>query len=203
MDTTENAATVVGFDDSVLERMVVAVERVRERLKRATAALEAAAVPYAVVGGNAVAAWVSRIDPAAVRNTVDVDLLVRREDFETVQRVLESVGFEYHHTFGVPAFIDGPEGKVREAIHLLFANEKVRADYALPTPDLESAEPHESFRVIGLNQLVTMKLTSFRRKDQVHLGDMLEVGLIDANWLSKLPADLATRLQTLIDDPDG
>ena len=38
-----------------LDRMVRAVEKVRERLLRATAALENAAVPYAVVGGNAVA----------------------------------------------------------------------------------------------------------------------------------------------------
>jgi hypothetical protein len=40
------------------------VEKVRERLRRAAAALEAAGVPYAVAGGNAVAAWVSRVDEA-------------------------------------------------------------------------------------------------------------------------------------------
>ncbi len=33
---------------------------------------------YAVAGGNAVAAWVSRVDEAAVRNTQDVDLLLVR-----------------------------------------------------------------------------------------------------------------------------
>lgn len=52
-----------------LERMVRAVEKVRDRLLRAARALEAAGVPYAVAGGNAVAAWVSRVDVAAVRNT--------------------------------------------------------------------------------------------------------------------------------------
>jgi hypothetical protein len=50
-----------------LDRMVRAVEKVRERLLRATAALEAAGIPYAVVGGNAVASWVSRVDESAVR----------------------------------------------------------------------------------------------------------------------------------------
>ena len=55
--------------DIVLERMVRAVEKVKDRLLRATAALEKAGVPYAVVGGNAVAAWVARVDEAAVRNT--------------------------------------------------------------------------------------------------------------------------------------
>ena len=55
-----------------LDRMVRAVEKVRLRLLRAVKALEADAVLYAVIGGNAVAAWVSRIDEAAVRNTQDV-----------------------------------------------------------------------------------------------------------------------------------
>src|SRR5271157_6455837 len=52
-----------------LERMVRAVEKVRIRLLRAATALEQAKVPYAVVGGNAVAAWVARMDETAVRNT--------------------------------------------------------------------------------------------------------------------------------------
>ena len=46
------------------ERMSNAVENVRKRLLRAVAALDSAHVPYAVVGGNAVAAWVSRVDEA-------------------------------------------------------------------------------------------------------------------------------------------
>jgi hypothetical protein len=38
-----------------------AVAKVRERLLRATAALNQAGIPYAVVGGNAVASWVANI----------------------------------------------------------------------------------------------------------------------------------------------
>jgi hypothetical protein len=71
-----------------------------------------------MAGGNAVAAWVARVDRAAVRNTQDVDLLVRR-------------------------------------------------------------------------------------KDQIHLLDMLSLGLIDASWLPRLVPKHAARLQQLIDDPDG
>ena len=41
-----------------LQRMERAVEKVRNRLLRSTAALEAAGIPYAVIGGNAVMAWV-------------------------------------------------------------------------------------------------------------------------------------------------
>src|ERR1700722_10145385 len=55
------------------ERALMAAEKVKERLRRATRALDTAAVPYAVAGGNAVAEWVSRIDEDAIRNTRDVD----------------------------------------------------------------------------------------------------------------------------------
>jgi len=58
------------------QRMIEAVEADRERVLRATAALREANIPYAVAGGNAVAAWVARVDRAAVRNTQDVDILV-------------------------------------------------------------------------------------------------------------------------------
>lgn len=68
-----------------LDRVVNAVEKVRQRLLRIAAALEAAGVPYAVAGGNAVALWISRVDEAAVRNTRDVQILVRRDDFEPVR----------------------------------------------------------------------------------------------------------------------
>ncbi|HEY2148526.1 MAG TPA: hypothetical protein VGH32_11350, partial [Pirellulales bacterium] len=69
------------------------MELVRERLLRATAALEKAEVPYAVAGGNAVASWVSRVDCAAVRNTQDVNILVRRTDFERVRKAMIEAGF--------------------------------------------------------------------------------------------------------------
>ena len=45
--------------------MVSAVEKVRDRLRRTVVALEGAGIPDAVIGGNAVAAWVSEVDEAA------------------------------------------------------------------------------------------------------------------------------------------
>ena len=57
--------------------------------------------------------------------------------------------------------------------------------------------------VVRLDALVQMKLTSFRRKDQVHLVDMPELGWIDATGLPDLLPQLADRLQQLIDDPEG
>ena len=58
-------------------------------------------------------------------------------------------------------------------------------------------------RVLGLEALVRMKLTSHELKDRVHLLDLLEVGLIDATWCQKFPPALAARLQELIDNPNA
>jgi hypothetical protein len=183
--------------------MVRAVEKVRERLLRTTAALDGAGVPYAVIGGNAVAAWVTRVDEAAVRNTRDVDILLRRADLPAAKVALEQAGFSYHETLDVHMFIDGPQGSARDAVHLLFAGEKVQPDYAAPNPELAESERGEHFQVVSLVALVRMKLTSFRRKDQVHIQDMIEVGLIDATWPARFPPELAARLQELLDDPNG
>src|SRR5690349_4214617 len=89
------------------ETMIRAVEKVRERLERATAALEAAGVPYAVIGGNAVAAWVSRVDPSAVRNTADVDILLRRPDLAAADSALQAAGFIPPEVLGVTMYLDG------------------------------------------------------------------------------------------------
>ena len=185
------------------DRMIRAVEKVKERLTRATTALEAAGVPYAVIGGNAVAAWVSRVDEAAVRTTQDVDLLVRRADFGAVRAALEAAGFVYRHSVGTDRFLDGAGAKARDAVHTLFAGEKVRPEYALPAPDVAESELSQSYRVLTLEALARMKLTSFRRKDQMHLLDLIDVGLIDASWRDRLPAELAPRLQELLDNPEG
>ncbi|BBO32456.1 hypothetical protein [Lacipirellula parvula] len=203
MSTAQPTPTVVSFGSDVLERMVLAVEQVRERLHRSTQALEAAGIPYAVVGGNAVAAWVSTVDPGAARNTVDVDLMVNRADFDAVKLAMAGAGFIYQEVHGVHMFLDGPEGQPRSAIHILFAGEKVDPRYATAAPDLSSSEQNEAYRLVGLEPLVRMKLTSFRRKDQVHLQDLIDVGLIDAAWPSRFTPDLAARLQELLDDPQG
>ncbi|MEN6450907.1 MAG: nucleotidyltransferase family protein [Thermoguttaceae bacterium] len=191
------------YGDVSWQRMERAVERVRERLLRAAAALEQAGVPYAVVGGNAVAAWVSRVDEAAVRNTKDVDILVRREDLPAVIEAMSKAGFLHRHAAGIDMMLDGSEAKARDAVHLVFAGEKVRPEYVLPTPDVAESEPAAAFRLLSLESLVRMKLTSFRRKDQMHLLDLIDVGLIDATWLGRLRPELAARLQELLDNPEG
>ena len=185
------------------ERMIGAVEDVRKRLDRAVRALSDAGIDYAVVGGNAVAAWVSRIDRAAVRNTRDVDILLNRSDLEAANAAMEAAGFVYRQVKSIDMFLDGKGAKARDAVRITFAGEKVRDDYTVTAPTLEEVDDDVAFRVVSLNALVRMKLTSHRTKDRVHLQDMIEVGLIDDNWPTKFPAELGKRLQALLDDPDG
>src|SRR6266550_2870661 len=91
------------------EKALMAAEKVKERLRRATKSLDDAGVPYAVVGGNAVAEWVARADEGAVRNTRDVDLLIRRLDLPAARTTLEGAGFVYHQLLDMDVFIDGPQ----------------------------------------------------------------------------------------------
>ncbi len=100
-------------------------------------------------------------------------------------------------------FLDGPEAKARDAVHIVFAAEKVRPDYSASTPDVSDSEETETFRLVTLEALVRMKLTSFRDKDRVHLRDLIGVGLVDENWLQKVAVPLRSWLQELLDSPEG
>ena len=201
--------TVVALAPVSWQRMEQGIEQVRRRLERAAAALTNAGIPYAVVGGNAVAAWVSRVEVAAVRNTRDVDILLRREDTDRACAALEAAGFVHRHLTSLgkagsmDVFLDGPEAKVRDAVHVLWAGEKAVPDAIEPTPELTKTESADGFELIPLKDLLWMKLTSFRDKDRVHLRDLASVGLVDGSWVAKFPAALGQRLQAILDDPEG
>jgi hypothetical protein len=198
MDTIPNQVQY-----QTLERMVIAVEKVKARLQKSAAALEAAGVPYAIIGGNAVGSWVESVDPSAVRTTVDVDILLNRQDFEAAKLALESVGFHYANVLGVDVFLDDMQSNPRDAVHILWSGEKVKESYAATTPQLSESQILGNRRVVSLEALVRMKLTSYRRKDQVHVQDMIGVGLVNDSWLTKYPEPLQGRLKELLDDPEG
>src|SRR3984893_1901076 len=193
----------VGMNEDILDRRERAVAKARERLLRATAALNELGIPYAVVGGNAVASWVATIDEGAVRNTRDVDILVRRSDLPAITTALEGAGFGAGDLLDVVMFRDGADGKPTDAVHLLFAGEKTRPDHLLPAPEIQTVKDPADFPVIALESLVLMKLLSNRRKGQVHVQDMNGVRLNDQSWLPNLPPELADRLKHILDTPDA
>jgi hypothetical protein len=203
MNTEEWRSTDLLVDEELLERMVRAVEKVRDRMHRSTRALQEAGIPYAVIGGNAVAVWVARVDESAVRNTQDVDILLRREDLEAAKVALSEAGFVFRHIKGIDMFLDGPNAKVRDAVHIIFAGERVRAGDVIPAPEIGESEATPLYHVVALESLVKMKLTSFRDKDRMHRRDMIGVEMIDETWLPRLPTELSSRLKELLDNPEG
>lgn len=161
--------------DALWDRMERAVEKVRERLERTVKCLEAAGIPYAIVGGHAVRAWVAQADEAAVRTTRDVDILLRRADLPRAVEAMERAGFVHRHVSGIDMFLDGAKAKTRDAVYVVFAGEK---DHPTPAPDVSETTLLENQPVLQLESLVRMKLNSFRDKDRMHLRDMLSVHAI-------------------------
>lgn len=187
----------------VFDTMFGAVEKVRERLERACKALEDDQVPYAIIGGNAVAAWVATVDDGAVRNTRDVDILLRDEDLDRATMALAKVGFVRDSVKNVTVFLDGPEGKPSQGLHILRAGTKVRPEYVTAAPQVEQSVTIEGKKIVELEALDGMKLNSFRDKDRTHLRDMIQIEMINAGWPSRFPPVLGARLQALLDDPEG
>jgi len=191
--------TITG--DELWARMERAVEKVNERLRKTVHILEAAKVPYAVIGGHAVRAWVAQVDEAALRTTQDVNILVRPGDLASLIAAMIAAGYYHRNTSGLDMFVEHPEASARDAVHVLLVGNVERGGE--PNPDIEPATRANNFRTISLETLVRMKLNAFRRKDQVHLLDMISLGMIDESWLNRYPEPLRLRLQELLNDPDG
>jgi len=177
------------------------VEKVNQRLRKTVEILEATGVPYAVIGGHAVRAWVAQVDEAAVRTTLDVDILLRADDLPTVIQAMTDAGFHHRQTIGLDMFVEDPDGSARDGIHVLLSGRIEKTGE--PNPDVEPTTRAGGFQTVPLETLVSMKLNAFRRKDQVHLLDMISLDMIDQSWLDRYPENLRNRLQELLDDPDG
>ncbi len=181
------------------EKYLMALDDVTDRLQRVTRALEEAGVPYALVGGQAVALWVATREPAAVRTTKDVDILLHRADLPQARAAVAAAGLDYFEAMGVGMFLERSDPNPRKAVHLLWAGEKVRPEYPLASPNVDEREIlAPGLSVVPLAGLVRMKLMANRDQDRVHLRDLIEVGLLDRVLLATLPPELAGRLDDLL-----
>ncbi|MFN7893181.1 MAG: hypothetical protein ACK5OC_23005, partial [Pirellula sp.] len=109
--------TIVG--DELWARMERAVEKVDERLRKTVRILEDANVPYAVIGGHAVRAWVAQVDEAALRTTRDVNILVRPSDFPALMDAMVAAGFHHRNISGLDMFLEQPDASARDAVHVV------------------------------------------------------------------------------------
>jgi hypothetical protein len=171
------------------------VEQLFEVANRLAAVFAEAGIEYRLVGGMAVYLHVQERDPLAARLTRDIDVAIDRVDLERIADAARSHGFEYRHAAGVDMLVDARQPGARSAVHFVFVREKVRDDYLEAIPDFsEPARSRDGLLVAPVADLVRMKLTSFRLKDQVHVQDLDAVGLITQAVESLLPPELRERL---------
>jgi hypothetical protein len=199
MKTSAPAGSISQTDPWLRHQM--AIDEIAERRDRITAALQAAGVDFALVGGQAVALWVATVDPDAVRTTKDVDLLLRRNDLGPARSAARTAEMDYFETMGVGMFVDRRDPNPRNGVHLVWAGEIVRPGDVAPAPQLTDRTTlpggHE---VVTLPRLIEMKLMAWRDQDRVHLRDLIECGLVERALLTNLHPLLAERLTPLLDE---
>ena len=167
-------------------------------LHKITRVFSDAGIPYELIGGLAVLIRVEEVTPELTALTRDVDLMIRREDLERIKEAAAGHGFRYRHTAGVDMLLYGETDSARNAVHLIFSGELVRPNQAAPNPPIapEKKQIHGGeVMVIPVADLVRMKLSSYRLKDQVHIKSMDAARLITREIEAGLPTELSARLQ--------
>ena len=173
------------------------VEQLFDLARRVEQAFASAGLEYRVVGGLAAYLYVEQAAPDAGRVTRDIDIAVRREDLERIAEAVAPIGLKYRHVAGVNMLVQTADPSARRAVHLVFTGEKVRPEYPEPAPELGPGQAIQGVRVISLESLVRMKLTSYRAKDEAHLKDLDEAGLITPQMVASLSLVLRQRLSQM------
>ena len=94
----------------------------------------------------------------------------------------------------------GPTESAKNAVHLVFSGEKVSPSQAIPNPPIKPALKHvhgKEVSVISIVDLIRMKLSAYRLKDQVHIKAMDAAGLITFDIENTLIPELAARLKNI------
>jgi hypothetical protein len=182
----------VPFVNTFFEKRAEQLFDLAQRVERA---FSSAGLEYRIVGGLAAYLYVEEAKPDAGRLTKDIDIAVRREDLPRIAKAVAPFGLEYRHAAGLDMLIQKGEPSARRAVHLIFAGEKVRPHYLETAPELGPLREVRGVRVIPLADLVRMKLTSFRAKDEAHLKDLDDAGLIAPEIEAGLSPTLRQRLE--------
>jgi hypothetical protein len=153
-----------------------------------------AGLDYRIVGGLAAYLYVEQVEPDGGRLTKDVDVAVRRQDLERIAEAAKPFGLEYRHVASGDMLAPPGQPSARRAVHLVFAGEKVRPEYVETVPELGPPRQIRGLRLVPVADLVKMKLTSFRFKDQAHLKDLDDAGAITPEIETALSPVLAERL---------
>ena len=158
------------------------VEQFFDLAARVEAAFAAAGLEYRVIGDLAVYLYVEEAEPDAGRLTRDIDIAVRREDLERIARAVVPFGMQHRHVAGADMLVQTDAPSARRAVHLIF------------TGEIGPYRTLHGVRLIPRAELVRMKLTSFQSKDETHLKDLDETGLITPEIEAGLLETLRARL---------
>jgi hypothetical protein len=170
-------------------------EAVWKTAKDCEATLSAAEVPHALLGGLAVCLY------GYQRNTVDVDLLVRRSDSDAIRDAMTAAGFEWKARSGEFVSSNGPP------VHLVIATEPAGkgSDVLLPDPsDPKATARIEGLTVLSLAKLIESKLAcgeaDLRRthKDFADVVELIAVHSLDGSFARKLHKAVRPRFRELV-----
>ncbi|MEO8597450.1 MAG: hypothetical protein ABI759_29300 [Candidatus Solibacter sp.] len=179
------------FVNSFFEKRV---EQLFDLAGRVEAAFAAAGLEYRLVGGLAVYLYVEEAEPDAGRLTKDIDITVRRADLARIAAAVEPFGLQLRHVAGIDMLVQAGQPSARRAVNLIFSGERVRTEYSETVPAMGDCRILQGVRLVPLADLVRMKLTSFRAKDEAHINDLDEAGLITPDIEATLTEPLLTRL---------
>jgi hypothetical protein len=170
-------------------------EAVWKTAKDCEATLSAADIPHALLGGLAVCLY------GYQRNTIDVDLLVRRSDSDAIRDAMTTAGFEWKSKSGEFISANGPP------VHIVIASEPAGkgSDVLLPDPsDPNSTMRIEGLTVLSLAKLIESKLAfgeaDLRRthKDFADVVELIAVHSLDGSFARKLHKAVRPRFRELV-----
>jgi hypothetical protein len=140
-----------------------------------------AAVPYALIGGHAVNAW---LEP---RFTADVDVTVQAgaEGVARLRAILEEGGFAVQREYGA----DLPSGP--DFVRFVSRDGLVRLEVQAAKTDLQRAvvaralSAEEGVRVATPEDLIVLKLIADRPKDWIDLTGLARLGSVDWAYVER------------------
>jgi len=160
-----------------------------ETLRRLEERLRESQIDYVVIGGLALNAYGYR------RQTVDVDVVLRPEDFERFRQRFETT--TYQKIGGAPRRYRDAESEVSIDILLsgAVAGDRKR-NQAVRFPDPDEAEVHDDIRTVSLARLIELKLVTWRYKDWGDVVELIRAGGLDGSFAEGLaPTVKAAYLQ--------
>ena len=162
--------------------------------------LSEAAVPHTVCGGVAVCLH------GYQRNTVDVDLIIRKSDASLVKAALESAGMQWHQEQVKSCSTGGI------AVQFLYSGDRAGSGSEVVLPDPEGdqiVESVEGLPVLRLSKLIEIKIAcgsgNVRRthKDFADVVELIAIRQLDSSFARHLHKSVRKTYRELVRSARG